>query len=96
MIRLNDQQRELLMKKLFLIPMSVCWLYFMSITVLLVSILLSILGSVFFPNPVLDNLLAFLRNLGDSGFVGLITLMTLVGQYYLAYRLYLFLKTKAT
>lgn len=84
------------MKKLFLIPMSVCWLYFMSITVLLVSILLSILGSVFFPNPVLDNLLAFLRNLGDSGFVGLITLMTLVGQYYLAYRLYLFLKTKAT
>jgi len=78
------------MKKLFLIPMSVCWLYFMSITVLLVSILLSILGSVFFPNPVLDNLLAFLTNLGDSGFVGLITLMTLVGQYYLAYRLYLF------
>lgn len=96
MIRLNDQQRELLMKKLFLIPMSVCWLYFISTTVALVSILLSILGSVFFPNGVLDNLLDFLTTLGDAGFVGLIALMTLVGQYYLAYRLYLFFKAKAT
>ena len=84
------------MKKLFLIPMSVCWLYFISTTVALVSILLSILGSVFFPNGVLDNLLDFLTTLGDAGFVGLIALMTLVGQYYLAYRLYLFFKTKAT
>ena len=84
------------MKKFFLIPMSVCWLYFISTTVALVSILLSILGSVFFPNGVLDNLLDFLTTLGDAGFVGLITLMTLVGQYYLAYRLYLFFKTKAT
>ena len=67
------------MKKLFLIPMSVCWLYFMSITVALISILLSILGSVFVPNGVLDNLLGFLTTLGDAGFVGLITLFTCVG-----------------
>lgn len=84
------------MKKLFLIPMSVFWLYFMSGAIFLITIPLSILGSVFFPNPVLDNLLAFLTNLGDSGFVGLITLITVVGQYYLAYRLYLYFKTKST
>jgi len=47
------------MKKLFLIPMSVCWLYFVSITVVLILILLSILGSVFVPNNFLTNLLAF-------------------------------------
>ena len=84
------------MKKLFLIPMSVFWLYFMSGALVLIIIPLSILGSVFFPNPVLDNLLAFLTNLGDSGFVGLIALITVVGQYYLAYWLYLYFKTKST
>ncbi len=83
------------MKKLFLIPMAVCWLYFYSMVFVLISILIAILGSVFFPNPVLDNLLAFLTNLGDSGFVGLIALITVVGQYYLAYRLYLYFKTKS-
>ena len=84
------------MKKLFLIPMSVCWLYFVSITVGLILILLSILGSVFVPNNVLINLLGFLATLGDSGFVGLIVLITIVGQYFLAYRLYLFFKTRAS
>ena len=84
------------MQKLFLIPMSVCWLYFMSGALFLIMIPLSILGSVFFPNPVLENLLAFLTNLGDSDFVGLIPLITVVGQYYLAYRLYLYFKTKST
>ena len=68
----------------------------MSGTVVLIAILLSILGSVFFPNNVLDNLLDFLTNLGDSGFVGRIALITVVGQYYLAYWLYLYFKTKAT
>ena len=84
------------MKKLFLIPMSDCWLYFVSITVGLILILLSILGSVFVPNNVLINLLGFLTTLSDAGFVGLIVLITFVGQYYLAYHLYLFFKTKAS
>ena len=84
------------MKKLFLIPMSVCWLYSVSITVVLILILLSILGSVFVPNNVLINLLGFLATLGDSGFVGLIVLITIVGQYFFAYRLYLYFKTKAS
>jgi hypothetical protein len=44
----------------------------------------------------LDNLLGFLTTLGDAGFVGIITLIACVGQYYLAYWLYLFFKTKAT
>ena len=84
------------MKKLFLIPMSVCWLYFASITVGLILILLSILGSVFVPNNVLTNLLEFLATRSDAGFVGLIVLTTFVGQYYLAYWLYLYFKTKAS
>jgi hypothetical protein len=84
------------MKKFFLIPMSVCWLYFASITVGLILILLSILGSVFVPNNVLTNLLGFLATLGDAGFVGLIVLISFVGQYYLSYWLYLYFKTKAT
>ena len=79
------------MKKLFLIPMSVCWLYFVSITVGLILILLSVLGSVFVPNNVLINLLGFVTSLSDAGFVGLIVLVTFVGQYYLAYHLYSFL-----
>ena len=83
------------MKKLFLIPMSVCWLYFVSITVGLILILLSILGSVFVPNDVLTRLLGVLATLGDAGFVGLIFLVISVGQYYLVYRLYLYFKTKA-
>ena len=83
------------MKKLFLIPMAVCWLYFYSMVVVLFLILLAILGSVFVPNNVLTNLLGVLATLGDAGFVGLIVLVISVGQYYLAYRLYLYFKTKA-
>ena len=83
------------MKTLFLIPMAVCWLYFYSMIVVLILILLAILGSVFVPNSVLTNLLGVLVTLGDAGFVGLIVLITFVGQYYLAYHLYLFFKTKA-
>ena len=83
------------MKKLFLIPMAVCWLYFYSMVVVLFLILLAILGSVFVPNNVLTNLLGFFTTLGDAGFMGLIVLITMVGQYYLAYRLYLHFKSKA-
>jgi predicted permease len=83
------------MKKLFLIPMAVCWFYFYSMVVVLFLILLAILGSVFVPNNVLTNLLGFFSTLGDAGFMGLIVLITLVGQYYLAYRLYLHFKSKA-
>ena len=83
------------MKKLFLIPMAICWLYFYSMVVVLFLILLAILGSVFVPNNVLTNLLGFFTTLGDAGFMGLIVLITLVGQYYLAYRLYLHFKSKA-
>jgi membrane protein DedA with SNARE-associated domain len=84
------------MKKLFLIPMAVCWLYVYSMVFVVLLILLAILGSVFVPNNVLTNLLGFLTTLGDAGFMGLIVLITIVGLYYLAYRLYLYFKTKAS
>ena len=84
------------MKKLFLIPMAVCWLYVYSMVFVVLLILLAILGSVFVPNNVLTNLLGFLTTLGDAGFMGLIVLITIVGQYYLACRLYLYFKTKAS
>ncbi len=84
------------MKKLFLIPMAVCWLYVYSMVFVVLLILLAILGSVFVPNNVLTNLLGFLTTLGDAGFMGLIVLITIVGQYFLAYRLYLYFKTKAS
>ena len=84
------------MKKLFLIPMAVCWLYVYSMVFVVLLILLAILGSVFVPNNVLINLLGFLATLGDAGFMGLIVLITIVGQYYLACRLYLYFKTKAS
>ena len=84
------------MKKLFLIPMAVCWLYFYSMVLAVFLILLAILGSVFVPNDVLTNLLGFFTTLGDAGFVGLIFLVISVGQYYLVYRLYLYFKFKAT
>ena len=84
------------MKKLFLIPMAVCWLYVYSMVFVVLLILLAILGSVFVPNNVLTNLLGFFTTLGDAGFMGLIVLITWVGQYYLACWLYSYLKTKAT
>ena len=84
------------MKKFFLIPMAVCWLYVYSMVFVVLLILLAILGSVFVPNNVLTNLLGFFTTLGDAGFMGLIVLITIVGQYFLAYRLYLFFKTRAS
>ena len=84
------------MKKLFLIPMAVCWLYFYSMVFVLIAILTAILGSVFVPNNVLANLLDILTTLSDAGFVGLIFVVISVGQYYLVYRLYLYFKTKGT
>ena len=83
------------MKKLFLIPMAVCWLYVYSMIVVLILILLAILGSVFVPNNVLANLLSTLATLSDAGFVGLIIVVISVGQYYLAYRFYIYFKNKA-
>ena len=35
-------------------------------------------------------------NRSDAGFMGLIVLITIVGQYFLAYRLYSYFKSKAT
>ena len=84
------------MKKFFLIPMAVCWLYVYSMVFVVLLILLAILGSVFVPNNVLTNLLGFFTTLDDAGFMGLIVLITIVGQYFLAYRLYLFFKTRAS
>lgn len=89
------------MKKLFIIPMGICWLYFMSGVVALIAIHLSILVSLFVPNipfisNVLTNVLDLLATLGDAGFVGLTAIIALVGQYFLAYRLYLFFKTRAS
>ena len=75
--------------------MAVCWLYFYSMVLAVFLILLAILGSVFVPNDVLTNLLGFFTTLGDAGFMGLIVLITIIGQYYLAYRLYLHFKSKA-
>ena len=59
----------------------------------LFGILIGIFLSVFFPNMpyvsnVLPNLLDFLQTLGDNGFIGVIVLVSIVGQYFLAYHLY--------
>lgn len=76
--------------------MGICWLYFMSGVTALVLIHLLILSSVFIPNNVLANVMAFMSELSKNGVVGLITLMVFVGQYFLAYHLYVFFKAKAT
>ena len=76
--------------------MGICWLYFMSGVIALVLIYLLILSSVFIPNNVLANVMAFMSELSKNGVVGLITLMVFVGQYVLAYHLYVFFKAKAT
>ena len=59
----------------------------------LFAIFIGIYLSVFFPNMpyvsnVLPNLLDFLQTLGDNGFIGVIVLVSVVGQYFLAYHLY--------
>tara|TARA_B100000029_G_C17008902_1_gene754094 strand:- start:216 stop:476 length:261 start_codon:yes stop_codon:yes gene_type:complete len=77
--------------------MGFSWLYFMSGVVTLFAIFIGIFLSLFFPNMpyvsnVLPNLLDFLQTLGDNGLVGLIVLVFVVGQYFLAYYLYDFFK----
>ena len=77
--------------------MGFSWLYFMSGVVTLFAIFIGIFLSLFFPNMpyasnVLPNLLDFLQTLGDNGLVGLIVLLFVVGQYFLAYYLYDFFK----
>lgn len=84
------------MKKILLVPMSICWLYFMSGVVALILIHLAILLSIFIPNNVVDNVMAFITELGNNGIVGLLALIVFIGQYFLAYRLYLFFKAKAS
>ena len=83
------------MKKILLVPMSICWLYFMSGVIALILIHLAILLSIFIPNNVLDSVMAFITELGNNGVVGLLALIVFIGQYFLAYRLYLFFKAKA-
>jgi len=84
------------MKKILLVPMSICWLYFMSGVIALILIHLAILLSIFIPNNVVDNVMAFITELGNNGIVGLLALIVFIGQYFLAYRLYLFFKAKAS
>ena len=79
------------------ILMAFSWLYYMSGVVTLFAIFIGIYLSVFFPNMpyvsnVLPNLLDFLQTLGDNGFIGVIVLVSVVGQYFLAYHLYNLLK----
>ena len=57
---------------------------------------LAILLSIFIPNNVVDNVMAFITELGNNGIVGLLALIVFIGQYFLAYRLYLFFKAKAS
>ena len=77
--------------------MVLCWLYFMSGVVILFTIIISIYLSVFFPNApyisnVLPNLIDLISQLGDNEIIGLIVLIILIGQYFLAYNLYNFFK----
>lgn len=74
--------------------MSICWLYLMSGVLALILIHLAILVSIFIPNNVLGNVMAFITELGNNGIVGLLALIVFVGQYILAYRLYLFFKAR--
>ncbi len=69
----------------------------MSGVVTLFAILIGIFLSVFFPNMpyasnVLPNLIDLLNTLGENDMIGLITLVILIGQYFLAYNLFNFLK----
>ena len=79
------------------IMMGFFWLYYMSGVVTLFAILIGIFLSVFFPNMpyasnVLPNLIDLLNTLGENDMIGLITLVILIGQYFLAYNLFNFLK----
>ena len=77
--------------------MGFSWLYYMSGVVTLFAILIGIFLSIFFPNMpyasnVLPNLIDLLNTLGENDMIGLITLVILIGQYFLAYNLFNFLK----
>ena len=77
--------------------MGFFWLYYMIGVVTLFAILIGIFLSVFFPNMpyasnVLPNLIDLLNTLGENDMIGLITLVILIGQYFLAYNLFNFLK----
>ena len=72
-----------------MIPMALCWLYFMSGVVTLFVIVIAIYLSVFLPNMpfitnILPNLIDLINTLGNNGLVGLITLVILIGSYFLA------------
>ena len=69
----------------------------MSGVVTLFAILIGIFLSVFFPNMpyasnVLPNLIDLLNTLGENDMIGLITLVILIGQYFLAYNLFNFIR----
>ena len=51
--------------------MGICWLYFMSGVIALLLIRLLILSSVFIPNNVLANVMAFMSELSKNDVVGL-------------------------
>ena len=51
--------------------MGICWLYFMSGVIALLLIHLLILSSVFIPNNVLANVMAFMSELSKNDVVGL-------------------------
>ena len=83
-----------LLRYLLLIPIAFFWLYYMIGVVSLFLIFIGLFLNIFFPSlSVLDNLLTMLNTFGDNGFVGLIALIFLVGQYFLAYHFYLILRT---
>tara|TARA_B100001939_G_C16836040_1_gene570924 strand:+ start:303 stop:599 length:297 start_codon:yes stop_codon:yes gene_type:complete len=83
-----------LLSYLLLIPIAFFWLYYMIGVVSLFLIFIGLFLNIFFPSlSVLDNLLTMLNTFGDNGFVGLIALIFLVGQYFLAYHFYLILST---
>ena len=83
-----------LLRYLLLIPIAFFWLYYMIGVVSLFLIFIGLFLNIFFPSlSVLDNLLTMLNTFGDNGFVGLIALIFLVGQYFLAYHFYLILST---
>lgn len=83
-----------LLRYLLLIPIAFFWLYYMIGVVSLFLIFIGLFLNIFFPSlSVLDNLLTMLNTFGDNGFVGLIALIFLVGQYFVAYHFYLILST---
>ena len=67
--------------------MSGMGILFAVVLAIYLSVLLS---NVPFLTNVLSNLLNMINTLGDNGFIGLVTLGILIGQYFLAYNLFLY------